>query len=242
MTEIGKPKIEELADEQALWSAYRELRRTRGINVDLVFPEWAAEEAQKLPSPGARQDFDELCKDGCLPQVLAAIIVLIRFSPLLETFWAEMVGSSDNRQKATRNLEKAAATLEGLFGGLIASEDENQRAEFLKIGRLPFSSVVSELRFYIRLINGAERIAADVESHSLQEVCKYLLSSYVRQMTGRFHDRNVSALIGQTYGPSDYEEVAQRMWRNRNYQRLDKHLSFMAGFLVAMSVVISHRA
>jgi len=242
MTGTDKPKIEDLADEQALWNTYRELRRRRGINVDQLFPEWAAEETQKLASPGAREDFAELCKGGCLPQVLAAIIVLLRFSPLLERFWAEMVGSPDNRQKATRTLEKAASTLEDLFGGFIASEDENQRAEFRKIGRLSFSSVVSELRFYIKFINAAERISADTGSHSLQEVCKYLLSSYVRRMTGRFHDRNVSALIGEIYGPSDYEEVAQRMWRKRNYQRLDKHLSFIPSFLVAMSVVISHPA
>jgi len=58
-------------------------------------------------------------------------------------------------------------------------------------------------------------------------------------MTGRFHDRSVSGLVGEVLGPSDYNEVAQRMWRSRNYERIDKHYSWITRFLVAMSVVIA---
>jgi hypothetical protein len=58
-------------------------------------------------------------------------------------------------------------------------------------------------------------------------------------MTGRFHDRNVSGLIAEVTGSTDYIEVAQRMWRGRNYKRIDKHFSWMTRFLVAMSVVIA---
>jgi hypothetical protein len=152
-----------------------------------------------------------------------------------------MVGSAYRREKTTKTLEKAVATLEGLFGGLIASEDEAQREQFRKIGRLPLSSLVSELGFYIRLINGADRIAVDTESHSLVEVCKYLLASYAKRATGNFHDRNVSGLIEELSG-SSYEELAQRMWRRRNYSRLDKHSSWLTDILIAASVVIAQSA
>ncbi len=153
-----------------------------------------------------------------------------------------MVGPPENRRKTVRALEKAAATLEEVFGDLIVTEDEEQRATFTKIGRIPFSRMVSELRFYVRFINLAESLRKDTESHSLREVSKYLLASYVKRTTGRFHDRNVSGLVGEVIGSVGYDETAQRMWRSRNYMRLDKHFSWMTDFLAAMSVVITHAA
>jgi hypothetical protein len=73
MDEKDKSEHDPYKEEQALWNAYREIRQARGINIDQVLTEWAAKKAQELPSPGAREDFDELCKHGCNPQVLAAI-------------------------------------------------------------------------------------------------------------------------------------------------------------------------
>jgi hypothetical protein len=71
------------------------------------------------------------------------------------------------------------------------------------------------------------------------ELSKYLLSSYVQVMTGRFHDRSVSGLVGEASVSPEYNEVSHRMWRTRNYERIDKHFSWMTRFLVAMSVVIA---
>ena len=46
-------------------------------------------------------------------------------------------------------------------------------------------------------------------------------------------------LIAELGGPAEYDEVAQRMWRRRNYERLDEHLSGLADGLNAMSIVMS---
>ena len=75
-------------EEQALWSAYLESRKSRGIDTDQHFAKWAEQEAQKLNSPGARKDFAELCEHGCNPQVLAAVMTLIRYCPRFESIWA----------------------------------------------------------------------------------------------------------------------------------------------------------
>ncbi|MFY9529263.1 MAG: hypothetical protein WBC04_14110 [Candidatus Acidiferrales bacterium] len=241
MTKTDKPNIEELQDERIFWNTFRETRLAKGINVDREFAEWAADQAKRLTSPGAREDFAELCQGGCTPQVLAVIVALMRNSPGLEIFWQTVIGPPPKRQKATRTLERAAATLEEIFGGFIAMGDQDAAA-FNKMGRIPVSRVVSELRFYIRFINLAESVRKDTGSHSLAEVSKYLLSSYVRRMTGSFHDRNVSGLVGELTGSTDYNEVAHRMWRLRNYRRLDKHYSWMTNILVAASVVIAHPA
>ncbi len=236
-----KPKIEQLAVEMAFWHAYREAYRAKGIDIAQFYADLAADEKTRLKSPGAREDFTELCRDGCLQLVLAAIVALFRFSPHLQNLWTEMVGSAYRREKTTKTLGNTVATLESLFGGLIGSEGEAQREQFRKMGRLPLSSLVSELRFYIKLINAADRIAVDTGSDSLEEVCKYLLASYAKRATGNFHNRNVSSLI-EELGGSSYEETTQRMWRRRNYSRLDKHLSWITDLLIAGSVVIAGSA
>ena len=224
-------------EEQAFANAYRETRQSRGINVDQLYAEWATEEAQKLASPGPREDFDELRKHGCNPQALAAILAALRNSPRLEAMWAMIVGPPESRQKAARALENAATTLEEVFGAFMAVEDEKDRVEFAKIGRIPPSRMVSELRLYANLINMAKSLALDTESHSLGEVAKFVLSRYIDRTTGRPHDRNVSGLVAGITNSPNYDEVAHRMWRNRNYERLEKHFSWITDFLVAMSVV-----
>src|SRR5713226_5366126 len=120
MSRTDRPKLDKLEAELALWDAHREIWRARGVDLDKVAAEWAARQAQKLASPGAQTDFAELCRRGCTPQVLAAIIALFRLSPHVERIWAEMVGRPDKRQKVIRTLEKTAATLEGVFGEFIA--------------------------------------------------------------------------------------------------------------------------
>ena len=76
MSDIEKPRIEELADEVALWNSYRQVHLAKGIDVTL-YGELAAEQKQSLTSPGAREDFTELCEAGCLQLALAAIVSFI---------------------------------------------------------------------------------------------------------------------------------------------------------------------
>jgi hypothetical protein len=241
MTNPDIPKIEELANELALWTTYREIRRARGIDIVRIYQELAAEQKNCLISPGGREDFAELCEDGCFPIALAAIVALIGYAPVLGGFWTEIVGNPDNREKIARNLENAAQSIESLFGQAITLEKEGKETGFTKIGRLPFSQIVSELRFYIRFINFAQSFSADTEMRSPIELGKYLLTSYVKRMTGRFHDRSVSTLVGEITNSVEYNEVAHRMWRMRNYRRIEKHFSWITRFLVAMSVVMGHK-
>jgi hypothetical protein len=81
MTDIDKPKIEDLPQEVALWTTFREVRRARGQDIDRLYAEWAAELERGLASPGPREDFAELCRAGCLSQGLAALIWLLEYSP-----------------------------------------------------------------------------------------------------------------------------------------------------------------
>jgi hypothetical protein len=149
-----------------------------------------------------------------------------------------MVGNPAIRVKSARSLENAAQTIETLFGEFISAEPKGSH-ELAGIGRLPISSVVSELRFYIRCIKAAELLQSDTEIRTAEELAKYLLTSYVHEMTGDFRDRHVSVLI-EDLTSSEYSEEAHRMWRFRNYKRLETHFSWITRFFVAASVVIAH--
>ncbi len=78
----------------------------------------------------------------------------------------------------------------------------------------------------------AKSLTVDTESHSLDEVSKFILSNYVERTTGRPHDRCVSGLIAAVVNSPEYTEVAYRMWRNRNYDRLERHFSWITDLLV----------
>lgn len=241
LVNTDKPKIEELQVELAFWNKLREVYRNRNLNLDELLARLVVDQRESLTSPGGREQFAELCGAGCLPQGLALLVALLRHSQFLETFWAEMVGRSEGREQASRTLENAAQTLEHLFADLMISENKGD-TDLSKIGRLPVSQVIDELRFYVRLINFAKTLKVDTQTHSVEELSKYLLASHVKGMTGRFRDRSVSVLIEELVGSTNYGEVAHRMWRRRNYSRLGKHYSWMTRMLVAMSVVVAHTA
>lgn len=150
------------------------------------------------------------------------------------------MGHLGNREKKRHTLESAARTLELIFGDGSATGDQVEVEMFTGPRRVPISRVVSELRTHARFIGFAESLSKDTETRSPVEFCKYLLASYVKRMTGEFHDRCVSGLVGEAVGTPDYVETAHSMWRFRNYDRLDGYHSGIVKFLVAMSVVVAH--
>ncbi len=62
------------------------------------------------------------------------------------------------------------------------------REPFVLMDHLSPSRLVAELRFHVQFLNFAELITKGSETHSLGEVFRYLLASYVKQATGKFHD------------------------------------------------------
>ena len=120
-------------------------------------------------------------------------------------------------------------------GDVIAAEGENQKADYAAIGRVPPSRLVSEVRFWATMIKIDLKLADELQVYSLAELTRYLLVGYVRRATGTFCDRNVSGLTGAIVDSPDHNEVAQRMWRYRNYNRLETHLSWIPDLLLGMS-------
>jgi hypothetical protein len=110
------------------------------------------------------------------------------------------------------------------------------------IGRfsgVPRGGLISELRFYTGFLSLADLVAEETGTRSIREFAKYLLMDYVSRATGAFHDRETSGLVGAVLGSPSANEVAQRMWRRRNYLRLQKHFSKAVDFLWVLAVAIS---
>jgi hypothetical protein len=241
MSHIEKPAPEIVRSAQDLWDTLRPMMLEKGLDIEQRLNAWSAVERQKLASSGARTDFDELCEAGCAPQVLALIIALLRYSPKLTGLGTVVLGDPDKREKAFRSLERASTALEEIFGETLTLEDEKVRADFLRIGRVPPSRLVSEIRFYAKLLAFAEWLPAELQLNSIVELAKYILAGYVERATGRFCDRNVSALIGDTVGPADHNEVAQRMWRYRNYERLKVNFQGFPELLFDLTFVVTRQ-
>jgi len=230
------PKIEAV---QGLWNAYRQTYAAKGIDLNSTVTLWATREGQKLPTPGPRIDFDELCRGGCATPVLAFLLALLRFIPHIERIWSEMFGGVERRTKVTQALEIAASTIESVFEDLIVAESHDLVEQLAGIGRIPPSHLAAELRVYAQFLTFAESLAKETNTRSVAEVGRYLLTAYVNRSTRRFRDRNVSGLLGAVLQQPDYDEVSQRMWRHRNYSRLDSHFSTAADFLLAVGLAIT---
>ena len=94
------------------------------------------------------------------------------------------------------------------------------------------------MRKYARLLRMVESLPKETEARSLVSVVKYCLVAYVHWATKRFHDKEVSSMIAGTLESYDYCEDTHKMWRARNYRRLEPHLFTVAKFLQAAHVVI----
>lgn len=231
---------DQFEDEGAAWDVFAEIWAARGVNLNKVARDWAKKEMSKLQSPGAQTDFRELCDEGCSPIILACIQALMRFSPELPVFWSHIAGPAHQRRKVARVLERTAKTFEDSFQDAITG-DMKVPHRLTSQGIVPPKTVVASLRFYSKLLNLEETLTSTGETRSGEEVAKYLLVGYVEKATGRYRDRNTATIIGEILGPVGYDDVAQRMWRHRNFVRLDGNFSGLISFLFAMGVVIDNR-
>src|SRR5262249_33354114 len=176
---------------------------------------------------------------GCVPEVLATFLGLIRFAPRMNELWSETLGRIDRRQKALRLLAKAAEALKDFY--IEFPVPANANTPIAKTGQNWAPSILSEIESHNQKWALFDLVAAEAKVNSIPEMAKYLLVAYVKRATGRFHDRNASALLGEILGSVNYDEVAHRMWRNRNYERLEQALSMCSDLLLDLSLAVSRR-
>lgn len=246
-----------------LWNALCSIQASKGIDLKQAAESWVRKKRHSLSKWAAEGSFDQLCGAGCHPISLAIALWAISVSQSMAGAWHALVDSARHRNQIIRALEKAATVLEELhmsFGALFFEDvkkslDEDLRrsigvnprslgavpdVDFLSLRNAPAlnpATTIRVLKAYVQGLRASQAIFVDIGAHSSESLPKYLLSAYVKQATGQFHDPEVSALIGSALSIRSYDETAHRMWRSRNYQQLDKKNSSLVRGLLGIGVV-----
>jgi len=118
MDQILETKDEGIDPVRQLWEVYAKILEKRGYDADQLLRDWAQVQKAKLASPGAREDFDALSAGGCVPQILAALLALLRWSPTMESFWQQLYGNPLKRTTVVKSLEKTALALDSCSASL----------------------------------------------------------------------------------------------------------------------------
>jgi hypothetical protein len=247
---------DEYASLRKLWEMYCLIRAEEGIDAAKTWNEWAREIRKSLKD-FAGDCFDELCKLGCRALPFAITVALFRPLQSFQTKWQAATGPQRRREQKIRILEKAADALEELQSSLadvivtssslgpVAAKwlrneivsPSNLAAIWRNDAPAPHpATTIQALRLYASVLRIFQSLSEETGIDSADIFARYLISAYVKKATGTFHDAEVSTLIGAALD-SVYDETAHRMWRSRNYERLDKELSGLAGLLVGIGVV-----
>ncbi len=243
-----------LAVLQNLWDLYCSIFARKGLNIAWQSAKWAEQKRSSLDKYATDRSFDKLCKDGCAALPLA--IAMSVFEPLrsFEKKWQTITGTRRQREQRIRAMKKSADVLEDLLGSLadviIADSRASMDADSVDVIRSELispndnvlnsaaqldvpdpSTTIRALRMYASILQMCESPQKSTNVSASDLLAKYLLSAYVHRATGRFHDKEVSALIGAALDFT-YDETTHRVWRKRNYKRIDRNLSKLADIFV----------
>jgi hypothetical protein len=238
MNELNRPNLGFVLALLKVWDVCCRIYHEKGLDLNARLNSWAHAQRAGYRIPQITTDFDELCRDGCRPQALAVLLFLISKAPKLEVWWSSFAGQPKTRRSATKTLTAAASTLEAVFARFIVLEDDEVRRKLQEAEMIAPSVLISELRFYATVFAFAEFLRAQLETRSPAQLGRFLLTYYVERATGRPHDRNIATLLTEAQNLESYDEVAQRMWRDRNYNRLSKHHEYLGDLVFSLSCAI----
>jgi hypothetical protein len=209
-----------------VWQTFRQIFATRGMNLAELPNSKARSYQQALPS-GVSYEFESLCRAGCEPVTLMAVIWLSQYFPILGAEWKSIVGDKKERERKIQTLLAASIILIRLDQGLgfLKAKDSYTDAADAIGADFPLSPVLlsNGLSFYSTILKQIPEAAESVELRSSHDLQRFLPTNYVYIMTGAYRDKEVSAIIGAISSESIYDETAHRMWRFRNCERLSLH-------------------
>lgn len=59
---------------QELWDVHNEILRRKGNNLSQLLLDWVKKQKERFQDPHSAIEFEELCNDGCVPQVLSVLL------------------------------------------------------------------------------------------------------------------------------------------------------------------------
>jgi hypothetical protein len=231
----GFPGLEET------YFAFQEVLREKGVDLTAVAREWALQIRQTLKTDEAERDFDALCNQGCHPVSLAVSIFAGEFYPIVVSSFRAAFGISKQRVRYSRKLRQAADILRRT----VFSETLREGLWLKFKGRHeslpePPSAMIRDLEFYAKLFDFVELASRNAGIKSGHDLPRFIVTGYVHLATNRWHDREVSALFrGSDTEP--YDETAHRVWRSRNFRRINQYYCILPELLLEVGKVSSAR-
>jgi len=158
-------------------------------------------------------DLKALVADGCGRNRLRCLIKVFVDRSLADDSWINFCGMSLRKlRRSLEALRRCADATEAINRGFVVSFVSTDPS-YRWLRNLPML-----LRRYAKQLELLTRIHGP-KKHPLQHFLKANLVTYVRQTTGKWHDREVSNLISAVLNKPSYDEVSHRMWR-RNHRAL----------------------
>jgi hypothetical protein len=205
---------------------------TMGLRKGGKFSKWTEFRLGLLKEFHIDADIQRLVDWGINKETLNLSLFFINLAPALDYFLKDMFGNKRTRHRNAKSLATAARVLESMSKLLPGMPDT--------FGNIPnFDSTANGVKHYASMLVWGEMIYEFIGANSIVEVTKYALAGLVKSKTGKFHDREVSALTGAALQKFDYDETAHRVWRIRTYKRLDKSFPIAPRFLHAFDDVLS---
>lgn len=237
----GGTSTDELTKFQAtqnLWNLIVKLLQKRDVDVLSRFEAWIADCRNELRKTGAEYDLETLRKAGCSPLLLCCCFRAFRFFPTFNAEWQKIMGNRRQREHHIRELNSTADLIESLFK--IAKVDPDRENKLWPDENLtPPWKLVDDLRMYATLIGSFDNVSRETNVRTPLDLPRFLLVEYVHLRTGKWRDREVSALLQAGDPDGNHDENSQKMWRTRNYKKLHKHYGPFADLLSVLAEIIS---
>lgn len=158
---------------------------------DSLLSQWSHLFLESFNSFNIKPDIERLVNLGIRPQTIAIAMMGIKLSRQFDGMFSQF-GDKRTRQRRTRALLAPLPVLKELAKMMGELPPELRHAD-----KFPHpTKIISDLNFLSSVLGWGEWIYEFLGANSLFEASKFAFASLVREVTGKFHDREVSSLTG----------------------------------------------
>lgn len=225
--------------EEVYVAAVDQLRQA-GLAAGGMLSAVSAELSVAFSERGAAGDLARLHDYGFRRESIVFASIFMRLAPSLDEGLKTMFGDAKQKKRKLRVLREAAEIMSEADAHLSGLELGSEHDALRKLGYALPRTTVKALKFYAQMMTVREQALRALGANSGREIALYTLAEAVHRSTGRFHDREVSGIVGAIEDNPTYDETAHRVWRIRTCRRLNQtHVILLPVLLHAANTVMN---
>ncbi len=190
----------------------------------------------------ATADLKRLSNLGVREETIFVALLLFAFMPYIDTILQGAFGDMKERKRKAKTLLEAAAIMDEFAGNTPSfvelTVQNNPSLKSIPIPREPADA----LHLYANVLFIRDQLRKALDVNTGEELAKYTLAGAIHRITGKYHDREASAVFGVLLRKPDYDETAHRVWRIRTFRRLNRSCAYLPIILHAMNAVLAESA